>query len=323
MDTQRPNSPEFGARNSPEFARNSPEFARNSPEFSRIRRLLDPLERGTIPRRAVVSGGLIRDRCDAPECPELDAVSEVCACLFPGEREPREPATLLVRAVRDNIESAWQAILDDVRLGHTFQVSTHQSARIAEILCTAPTVRVVRAASVLMSSTEIATCAGISIRDRIVEIVGKVGALESESANAAMQTILDSLRLDASVVARCVLLHPHAVKCVLTQDLGAAYSACPSIVDAVESWTRSLPAPSRVAGISALAVMAQRGVPVRTSLGIETLREVSRSKFDVRLAVGSAILVRLDPESASPDAVAIARVIESLATTLQTALSHE
>jgi len=303
MDTHRPNSPEFGAR--------------NSPEFSRIRRLLDPLERGTIPRRAVVSGGLIRDRCDAPECPELDAVSEVCACLFPGEREPREPATLLARAVRDNIESAWQAILDDVRLGHTFEVSTHQSARIAEILCTAPTVRVVRAASVLMSSSE------SSIRDRIVEIIGKVGALESESANAAMQTILDSLRLDASVVARCVLLHPHAVKCVLTQDLGAAYAACPSIVDAVESWTRSLPAPSRVAGISALAVMAQRGVPVRTSLGIETLREVSRSKFDVRLAVGSAILVRLDPESASPDAVAIARVIESLATTLQTALSHD
>lgn len=277
---------------------------------TRLRALLDPLGRG-VPRRAVYTD-VITDLTDAPDAPELDAVSEICHLVF--GTETRHPGTLLTRALDLDIPSAWSALCDDLTTGHAFAVTDRVAAAVPHALLRRPPTEARTVACALLAASA-PDALRAPLRARLVDIVGVQAALASPAAVASLQKLVTAAAPPPADVATILTRYPYAAKAVLLCDLRAAHACDPGgVVQSLETYARARAPLARTDALSALAALVQQGVAVRTDLGAETLVRVAGLKYDVRLAAACAVLMRGDGGGAR---CTVARLVESLAAMAQ------
>ena len=277
------------------------------------------------PRRAVLAGPgrLVADKSRAPGEPEVDVLSEICHVVF--GTEPRDARALLDRALVQNVPEAWAALRDDLVWGYPVNVDhDHVPHVVAALLAQPPDeCRVFACSKLIMSSSGAAWDPLVAALPRIVRAVS---ALESDVAAAAVREVIAHFGVAPACIADCVSTCPRSAVLFLgtsTQDLLAAHRAAPQLVARVHAHARALPAAQRYAPLAFLASLAQAGAPVdaasTSALGVDTLVDLRRQKFDLRVAAAAAVLAQ---SCADPAIAALVHVIETLAASLARAGSR-
>jgi len=287
----------------------------DSATLRRLRDLVDPTGHG-VPRRAVLAGPgrLAVDKSRAPDQPEVDVISEICHLCF--QTEPRHAVELMDRALVQDLPDAWTALRDDLVWGYPVPVCQDHVPHIVAALYRPSECRVFVCAKLIASSDD-AVCWS-SLEDSFEDVLRHVTTVDSEVAASAFQEVVARLGIDAAVVAECLCQHPASAKMFLGlchADLLGVARAAPHLADVLETHARSLPAGKRYPTLAFLATLAHAGVRVgKPQLGVDTLVELRRQKYDVRLAAAAAVLAQTHDD---PTVAALVHAVESLACTLQ------
>lgn len=245
--------------------------------------LLDPRGTGKVPRRAVLLDcGLIVDRTEAPDKPEVHVVSQIARAVF--DTEPRDPNDLLHRALVLNVPSAWDALKDDLVLGYSFVLPNNMVSHAHRHLVHHPTPAKAYVCSRLLLHTDVPK----NIFDDL-----PVGAIADmpEDAVLAVQTMLQALQPDVAKVAKVLRDAPNACRLFLTHTrLSQLPYHDPQLLDHLCEHAASVPVKLRYPTLALVAVVCQSGVRFSHDVGVQTLEALAKTKFDVKLAAAAAVV---------------------------------
>ena len=283
-----------------------------------LRVLLDPLDRGVIPRRVAVlqDSGLVVDRLWAPDAAEVDVLSEIAHLFF--ATEPRRPGDLLRRALIDDVPTAWDALRDDISLGIPVPVRGFEEHVVRHLSARPTATRAYVCGHLLLAA---GPDAGAWKTLDLSAVVRHLAALDSEAAFLVFQRVLETAPLPIAQVAEILratpgaaamfLGHPHLVQLV---------SVDRELPGALCDYAASRPVAQRYPALAIVAIMCHSGMKFAHPVGLDTLRSLRKAKFDVALAAAAAVIAQQSaPES--PDIAALAGIVETLAANLQKALT--
>jgi hypothetical protein len=284
-------------------------FFAMDPELERtLRLLLDPRGQG-IPRRATLDyAGLV---VDATSLQEIDVVSDVCHALFGAELEPRDPVSLVDRAVIQNIPAAWSALRDDCRAN---RVPDHVWGRISPHHMLAALFRPVDE-SVVDVCAHILERLDISLdvpTDRWSDLARAISS--SDAGRAIMEHLDPSVRDIATILIEA----PEAGSLFLGSSsvaVGAAARCDPKVVTSLVAHAAALAPHRRYVPLALLARISSGGSrDVDPAIGVATLVDLKRRAFDAKLAAAAAVIAQRHDD---PAIRGMAHVVESLASAVQ------
>lgn len=280
-----------------------------------LRRILSPL--GQPIRRAVLlSTGLVADKKDHPELSEVDALSELCAHVFPVE--PRHTPLLLRKAFSYNVDSAWQAIHDDLSCNIDMDASAYVEEFTRHMIAATSRNQMFSVCSFAVNTPQWHLDATDDPEpvDRLLDAF--VRYLDTTRGS-------DMVELFQAIVARCI---PN-VDAVYTRIMQTPSSAVlflrhPEIGHLVMKagvgqhiceYATTLRPEDRYHPLAVVATLMQRGHSVRHAVGLDTLMALSSKRFDIGVAAAAAVIAREDENDVVRQ---LARLIESLAATIST-----
>ena len=287
--------------------------------MDRLRQILDPTGHG-IPRRVVLANEsrLIAAKTLGHEL-EIDAISELCHLIFGDELQPRSFRDLLRRALTTQSHAAWQALRDDIVHKYPIEVSPDEYEHIVHVLMKESSDECVFVCCRIVSETP-------AIWDRFKEcfsdIVRVLGLSESDIVATSFREVVVKLRMSSANVANALDKYPYAARLFVgigAPDLAAAYRVDPSFSNKIDAYAMGLPPARRGPQLSILAMLVHSGIFIQTESGPDTFAALKKGKHDAKLDVAAAILCQ---SHADPALSGMACVIESLASTLQSAANN-
>lgn len=265
-----------------------------------VRKLVDPMRTGNIPRRVVVSPetGLVCDITSAPHLPECEVLSEICSVMY--NTEPRNPTDLVRRAFDDNIQTAWEAMRDDILVGYTFEIP---QTSVRKWLYAGDELRVsvcCRLVSQKIGHIEYGRLASRPFTDDTFAALQHVVAASIPTPETVATLVCEFPRC-----CRMFLRYPRIVDLPLFRsDIGLKVCEYASTVDIGK----------RYPALAMASLVARAGAKIDPDIGASTLTQIRRSRIDIRLAAAAAGLAAT---AGNPTHRAMAGLIESLAAHIQ------
>lgn len=284
-----------------------------------LKTLLDPYKEGV--RRAVITdAGLIRDKKFEPDKDECTVLSEVCRVVF--DTETRDARALIQKAYIDGLETAWNALFDDVRLGltvpntemyvqhimaHTRSTTSAKKLYVSGVLLVAHAkktgvLKLKEPFDVHMTAKVIETFSTDPLYDDIVHVFQEV-----------VQYTIPPIEDVADVITACPKMcalfpkHPH---------IDHLCTLFPNLVKVLSDAAATVPVTARQPYMVMLALMVRHGHHVNSTVAIETLTRLRSTKFHLNLAASSAI-VATSASQQDPTVTALCMLVETLCTVIQ------
>lgn len=286
-----------------------------------LKRILDPYKEGV--RRAVVTeSGLVRDMKHDPGKEECDVLSEVCRIVF--EAETRDVRELLERAYVHNIEAAWNALFDDVRLG---LVIPHVDMFVTNIMInmhhTTSAKHMYVSGKMIVSYAQQADIQ--KIRDPFDASV-VVKNLESLSTDALYPDLVEVYQQVMAVtippiddVADIIMNTPSS--CAFFTKHPHVDHLCtmfPALLTVLADAADAVPVTQRQPYMVMLALMTRQGhrLEAQRTVALETLKGLRSTKFHLNIAASSAIVAG-SQKNQDPAIVSLCVLIETLCSVIQ------
>jgi len=286
-----------------------------------LRRILDPYKEGV--RRAVVTEtGLVRDMKHDPDKEECAVLSEVCRIVF--EAETRDVRELLERAYIHNIEAAWNALFDDVRLG---LVIPHVDKFVSNIMINMH--HTTSAQQLYVSGKLIVTYAHKANLQKIQEpfdasVVVKV--LESLSTDVLYPDLVDVYQQVVTVtippiddVADIIMKTPSSCALFIRHPhIDHLCTMFPALLTVLADAAASVSVTRRQPYMVMLALMTRQGhrLDAERSVALDTLTGLRSTKFHLNVAASSAIVAG-SQKNQDPRVVSLCVLIETLCSVIQ------
>lgn len=274
-----------------------------------IRRLLNPYSLSI--RRAVFcpTTGCVIDKTQAPEQPEVNVLSELCALVF--DVEPRHQGDLLERAIILNVQAAWTALYDDIQLGLSFDASGYGPMLLHHLL-NSTSCQQLYVLGALMSTVEVKD---LDIQRMAASIQQYRDDVLYIPTIEKFQKIVQQMCPDTETVARLLLAHP---------ELSGVFVTHPMLVD-VYIKHRDLPGKlcdyamsqdvsRRYFPLSIVAIWVHNGLHIQHPVGIDTLTQMHRKKFDIRICAAASVVAQSSEE---PTVRKMCMLLETLCATVQ------
>jgi len=299
-------------------------------KFDRIKHLLGRHTPGHPIRRAVLlpTTGMVADKTQYPELPEVSVLSQLCETVF--KMEPCHIPVLLERAFEHNINTAWEALYDDIMCGIPIDATAYAPDFIKHMVQAAGTnqLKYLYTVSHLATVTkDWLTCIHDDAHDEHMSsdrlLDAMVSCMEQKQVTQKTHEYPGLIPILQQVVARlcpsiqivstyimntpgsCILFlkHPEFTHLAMVPDLGTRLCA----------YTRTLHPEDRGNTLACIAKLTQKGMMISDNIGKETLMALSTRRFDIRVAAAAAVITREEPD---PFTRQVARLIETLAATI-------
>jgi hypothetical protein len=284
-----------------------------------LKGILDPYKEGV--RRAVITDtGLVRDKKYEPEKNECAVLSEVCRVVF--DAEPRDIDLLLEKTYINNIQSAWNALYDDVKLGlvvprvemymkhimahmrgSTSAKQVYISGKLA--VAYAKKTETVKLHEPFDTQATVNTIKSFATDELYPDLI--------ETYQEVIQYTIPSIEDVANVIQAqpdtCALFlkHPHLDHlCTLFPDLLMVLSSAASTVHVAE----------RQPYMMMMALLVRHGHRVDSPVALDTLAKLRSTKFHLNLAAASAIVASTTPRQ-DPTVTSLCMLVETLCTVIQ------
>lgn len=287
------------------------------PSIKTIQSLLDPLHHGV--RRAVVTDdGLVQDKTHHPDLTEIQVLSNICHVVF--HTEPRDAQTLLHRAFIEDIQTAWDALADDIRLGIVEYTGFESYIQhVYPCIRNAYTFEKVYVAASLLAAYHEATDIPMNGKIQFQECVSAVRKYTThpkyQDLVAAFQKLVRSIMFPVRDIGDILTTNPESCDlCIYHPHIDQVCISHPEVVQILSDAAMALAPPKRQPYMVMLALFSRHGSRITHPVGLDTLVALRHHTFHLNLAAASAVLAQPQTDST---VASLCALIETLCTVIQ------
>lgn len=283
-----------------------------------LRNILDPYKEGV--RRAVITDtGLVRDKKFEPAKDECAVLSEVCRVVF--DAEPRDIDLLLEKTYINNIQSAWDALYDDVKLGLVIpKIDVYLKHIMAHTRgsCSPKQMYISgKLAVAYAKKTET-----VKLQEPF-DVKATVDTMESFVTDPLYQDIVQTYQEVVQYtippieeVAEIIQQRPNTCALFLKHPhLDHLCTLFPDLLMVLASAAEAVHVSKRQPYMMMMALLVRQGHRVNSPVALDTLAKLRSTKFHLNLAAASAIVASSTQQD--PTVTSLCMLIETLCTVIQ------